>query len=129
SRFAGRVIGATNGPRDFRTRRGPLRGRRDRRAAWWGPDCAHRGQWLSNLNRRPPPSDGDSTVFLSWLRPRRKTHKRPASFRPTLESLDERIVPANPHVIFATSSVDGNGALVVNFKRRASAPTRTSTTR
>jgi hypothetical protein len=55
-------------------------------------------------------------VFLSWLRPRRKTHKRPATFRPMLESLDERIVPANPHFIFATSSVDGNGALVVNFK-------------
>ena len=56
-------------------------------------------------------------MLLSWLRRRTASGKRPpASYRPTLESLDERIVPANAHFIHATSSVDGNGALVVDFK-------------
>lgn len=60
-------------------------------------------------------------MLLSWLRTRRASHqrtaKRPASFRPALESLDERIVPANPHFIgSATSSVNDAGALVVDFK-------------
>jgi hypothetical protein len=54
-------------------------------------------------------------MFLSWLRSRRQT-QRPASFRPSLESLGERIVPANAHFINATSSVNGDGALVVSFK-------------
>jgi len=54
-------------------------------------------------------------MFLSWLQPRRKPQRRP-SFRPMLESLDERIVPANAHFISADSSVNAAGALVVNFK-------------
>jgi len=55
-------------------------------------------------------------MFLSWLRPRRKPHNRPASFRPSLLSLDERIVPTSAHFIYATSSVNAAGALVVSFK-------------
>jgi len=54
-------------------------------------------------------------VFLSWLQPRRKTHQRPASFRPTLESLDQRIVPA-AHFNNASDSITSTGALVANFK-------------
>jgi hypothetical protein len=54
-------------------------------------------------------------MFLSWLRPRRQV-RRPVSFRPTVESLDQRINPTSPHFINATSSVANNGALVVNFK-------------
>jgi len=54
--------------------------------------------------------------MLSWLQTRRKSHNRPASFRPTLESLDSRIVPASAHFIYADSSVSATGALVVDFK-------------
>jgi hypothetical protein len=54
--------------------------------------------------------------MFTWLRTRRESKKQPASFRPSLESLGERIVPANAHFIFANSAVDGSGALVVNFK-------------
>jgi hypothetical protein len=54
-------------------------------------------------------------MVLSWLRSRRQA-RRPDSFRPLLEPLGERIVPANAHFISATSSVNGDGALVVNFK-------------
>jgi hypothetical protein len=55
--------------------------------------------------------------MLSSLRHRREP-QRPASFRPTLESLDERIVPANPHFVSGGTSslVDSStGALTVNF--------------
>jgi hypothetical protein len=58
-------------------------------------------------------------MFLSWLRPPRASHKRPASFRPALETLDERIVPANAHFVAGGTSslVDPTtGALTVNFK-------------
>jgi hypothetical protein len=54
-------------------------------------------------------------MFLSWLQPRRKSHKRPASFRPMLESLDERIVPA-AHFNNASDSITNAGALVATFK-------------
>jgi hypothetical protein len=58
-------------------------------------------------------------MLQSWLRSPRTSHKRPVSFRPTLESLSERIVPSgNPHFIknLVTSSVNDAGALVVDFK-------------
>jgi hypothetical protein len=57
-------------------------------------------------------------MLLSWLRPRRAPHKRPATFQPTLESLGERIVPTNAHFVPGnTSSVvdPTTGALTVNF--------------
>jgi len=55
-------------------------------------------------------------MLLSWLCTRREpnTNQRP-SFRPALESLDDRIVPA-AHFNYANSSVNDAGALVVNFK-------------
>jgi hypothetical protein len=58
-------------------------------------------------------------MLQSWLRPRRAPHKRPATFRPTLESLSDRIVPTignGAHFLFATSSVTAGGDLVINFK-------------
>jgi len=55
-------------------------------------------------------------MFLSWLQPRRKTHKRPASFRPSLEPLEDRFVPTSPHFISATSGINSAGALTVSFK-------------
>jgi hypothetical protein len=55
-------------------------------------------------------------MLLSWLRSPRTPSKRPAPSRPTLETLDERIVPVSPHFISATSSIDSAGALVANFK-------------
>jgi hypothetical protein len=54
-------------------------------------------------------------MLLSWLRPRRAPN-RPASRRLGLESLDERIVPANAHFVSATSSITSAGALVASFK-------------
>jgi hypothetical protein len=53
--------------------------------------------------------------MFSWLRTRQKP-RRPAYFRPSLEPLGERIVPASPHFVSATSTVTAGGALVVNFK-------------
>jgi hypothetical protein len=55
-------------------------------------------------------------MLLSWLRTRRElnTNRRP-SFRPAVESLDDRIVPAPP-VNNAHTAVNDAGALVVNFK-------------
>ena len=50
-------------------------------------------------------------------RPRQEVSKKPATFRPELESLGERIVPANAHFVTASSTVDtSTGALTVNFK-------------
>src|SRR5262245_60556010 len=60
--------------------------------------------------------EGDLTMLLSWLRSPKAPKKRPTSYRPSLETLDERIVPANPHLVSATSSIDSAGALVANFK-------------
>jgi hypothetical protein len=57
-------------------------------------------------------------MMLSWLRPRRQTRNRPVSFRPMLESLDHKIVPANAHFVsgLTASSVDPTtGVLTVNF--------------
>jgi hypothetical protein len=55
-------------------------------------------------------------MFLSWLRSRRQV-QRPTSFRPSLESLGERIVPANAHFIGdASAAVDSAGALTVSWK-------------
>jgi hypothetical protein len=58
-------------------------------------------------------------MLLSWLRSPKTSAKRPAPYRPALESLDSRILPSgNPHFIknLVTSSVNDAGALVVDFK-------------
>ena len=56
-------------------------------------------------------------MILSWLRPRRQTHHRPQTFRPRLEALDHRIVPANAHFVSASSTISPTtGVLTVNFK-------------
>jgi hypothetical protein len=59
-------------------------------------------------------------MLFSWLRPRRTPQKRSStSFRPAVESLDKRIVPAigtGAHFLYASSAVDASGALVINFK-------------
>ncbi len=58
-------------------------------------------------------------MFLSWLRSSRPApRKRPATCKPTLETLDERIVPTNAHFVSGgTSSVvdPTTGVLTVNF--------------
>jgi hypothetical protein len=56
--------------------------------------------------------------MFSWLRACRESKKQPASFRPSLERLGERIVPANAHFVSGGTSsfVDpSTGALTVNF--------------
>jgi hypothetical protein len=58
-------------------------------------------------------------MLLSWLRSPKTSSKRPAPYRPALESLDGRILPSgNPHFIkhAVASSVNDAGALVVDFK-------------
>src|SRR5262245_19703622 len=56
-------------------------------------------------------------MLLSWLRSPRTSQNRPALRRPSLETLDERIVPVNPHFIGdASASVDAAGALTVSWK-------------
>jgi hypothetical protein len=58
-------------------------------------------------------------MFLSSLRTRRVSNNRRTTFRPTLESLDQRITPdigTGAHFLYATSSIDAAGSLVVNFK-------------
>ena len=63
-------------------------------------------------------SVGARPMLLSWLRPRREQgqerNKRPTSFRPVLESLDSRIVPA-AHFNYASSPSTRRG-WVVSFK-------------
>jgi hypothetical protein len=54
-------------------------------------------------------------MLISWLRSPRRPAKRPAPFRPALESLDSRILPA-AHFVSATGTVNSAGALVVDFK-------------
>jgi hypothetical protein len=54
--------------------------------------------------------------MFTWLRTRPESKKRPTSFRPSLETLGERIVPANAHFVAASSTVSPTtGALTVNF--------------
>lgn len=55
-------------------------------------------------------------MLLSWLRPRRAQATRPVTFRPNMESLDDRIVPANPHFLYADSSIGSSYELIVDFK-------------
>jgi hypothetical protein len=55
--------------------------------------------------------------MFSWLRTRRESRK-PATIRPSLEALGERIVPANAHFVpggTSSSVSDTTGALTVNF--------------
>jgi hypothetical protein len=54
-------------------------------------------------------------MLPSWLQPSRASQKRPASTRLSLESLDERIVPA-AHFNNASSSITNAGVLVASFK-------------
>jgi hypothetical protein len=61
-------------------------------------------------------------MLLSWLRPapkaphNRRPARRPASFRPALESLSERICPASPHFLSASASISSTGQLLVSWK-------------
>jgi hypothetical protein len=58
-------------------------------------------------------------MLLSWLRRRQAPRKRPGSFKPALESLSERIVldiGTGAHFLFASSTLNASGALVINFK-------------
>jgi hypothetical protein len=58
-------------------------------------------------------------MLFSWLRSHRQPNKRSATFRPLVEALDERIVPdigTGAHFLYATSSIDASGALLINFK-------------
>ena len=57
-------------------------------------------------------------MLLSWLRtrPARVGSVRPVSARLSLESLDPRINPANPHFVSASSSITAAGVLSVDFK-------------
>ena len=58
-------------------------------------------------------------MFLSSLSTRRPSNNQPRTFRPALEALDDRIVPAigtGAHFLYATSSIDASGSLVVDFK-------------
>ena len=55
-------------------------------------------------------------MILSWRRSRRQQTRRPTTFRPMLEALDNRIVPSNAHFVSASSSINaGTGALTVTF--------------
>jgi hypothetical protein len=54
-----------------------------------------------------------------WLRPRPPSVRRAARFRADLELLRERVVPAigtGAHFLYATSTVDAAGDLVISFK-------------
>jgi hypothetical protein len=58
-------------------------------------------------------------MLLSRLRSPRGPQKSHASFKPMLESLSDRIVPAigtGAHFLNATSALTGDGSLVINFK-------------
>jgi hypothetical protein len=55
-------------------------------------------------------------MLLSCLRTRRDSAHRPAPFRPSVEALSDRIVPANPHFITASSSISDTGVLSAEFK-------------
>jgi hypothetical protein len=70
-------------------------------------------------------------MLLSWLRSapkapdKRRPARRPASFRPALESLSERICPASPHFLKADASITSTGALQVSFKEAGLGDTAT----
>lgn len=58
-------------------------------------------------------------MLRSWLRPRLASERRAACFRPAVESLGDRVVPAigtGAHFLYAASAVDAAGDLVINFK-------------
>src|SRR6476469_2867331 len=55
-------------------------------------------------------------MLLSWLRARGAAHKRPASVRPSLESLESRLTPTSPHFVSATSAISDTGVLSATFK-------------
>jgi hypothetical protein len=58
-------------------------------------------------------------MLSSWLRTRRESPQPPHSFRPSVEYLSERIVPAigtGAHFLYASSSLTDNGSLVIDFK-------------
>jgi hypothetical protein len=58
-------------------------------------------------------------MLFSWLRTRRAPRNRSAPRRLGLESLSDRIVPAigtGAHFLYATSTINAAGALVIDFK-------------
>ena len=64
-------------------------------------------------------------MLFSWLRTRQEPKRRPATFRPSLEALGERIVPANAHFVPGGTSASINtttGALTVNFHEAGLGP-------
>src|SRR5262249_25153886 len=65
-------------------------------------------------------------MLLSWLRSRGALPKRPASYRPALETLDSRLVPA-AHFNRASATLTDTGTLVVDFKEAGLGDTVTIT--
>ena len=67
-------------------------------------------------------------MFTSWLQRRRHSPQQSQSFRPSVEALDERIVPSNAHFIagLTNSSVSDTGLLTVNIKEASLGNNETS---
>jgi hypothetical protein len=57
-----------------------------------------------------------SVLSSLFARRARSAPRRPAAFRPELESLDARVNPASPHFVSATSSISADGVLSAEFK-------------
>jgi hypothetical protein len=57
-----------------------------------------------------------SVLSRLFARRARSQPRRTTTFRPGVESLDQRINPANPHFVSATSSISAAGVLSVDFK-------------
>jgi hypothetical protein len=55
-------------------------------------------------------------MLQSWLRPRQAPQKRAASYRPVLETLEDRLVLTSPHFISATAAIQDDGSLAVSWK-------------
>jgi len=55
-------------------------------------------------------------MLLSWLQWKGRTKRPTTSVRLGLGQLDDRIVPANPHFITASSSISDTGVLSATFK-------------
>jgi hypothetical protein len=53
-------------------------------------------------------------MLQSWLRPR--PQKRSASYRPVLETLEDRLVLTSPHFVTASSAISDAGVLSASFK-------------
>ena len=56
------------------------------------------------------------SVFARLFARQVRSHGKRSGFRLSLESLDPRINPANPHFVSASSSISGAGVLSATFK-------------